>query len=340
MSVTEQVGSGSRQAHRLRGLLEVCPIPNRRQRKLLRRVMEHDGDMNPRHHRIEQRALTRAQAKLAGIGLTLSDYSAAIQAFATNDIGTLHIIADRGDRALRDQKIKIESNSYTPERQALHEAIIDRVFAEKNPSESPVLLILGGVQGSGKSWEREAFFKEHPDAIFADPDEFRHQLLDGFDPTNNTHIQATHAESYYLADRIFERAAKEGYDLVYEGTLRVLDGQDDEIKARDAIEMCAKSDRNYKIRVTYVHAPLGECFRRSVRNRERGVPLHVLLDATGGFENFMLLTEDPRVETRIVNNTINGTSSHEVTSAEEMARLRMYYHQFYPHGEPLSRRVN
>jgi len=333
---------------RIPALLKYCSISNALERAILRDESASGGKYTFDVNIIERQAINRTQRKLHGIGMTLSDYAAALSAFAKEDIPKLRSIASKANENVANQKkgrkttaeeFFIEKNSdgkpvYKPEREALHEKIIEKALEGKLRKKNPKLLVIAGPPGSGKSSERERFIEDNDDAVFSDPDEIRHYLIKNYDPQDNAHVQLTYQESHDVADKIFRRAIELGYNIIFEGTLRYPDGHNNEygdgLGPNKAIEECLKKE--YEIQAAFVHAPLEECFRRAIVHRDRGVLLSVLLDSVTGFNNFLKLTKSmPEIKWWIRDNTeIGKTCSKQIEKEdeEEIQKIGAYYNKF------------
>ena len=119
---------------------------------------------------------------------------------------------------------KNANGTYTPERAAIHEKIVQefinpetvRKYTPK-PGESPMLTILGGRGGSGKSWLTS---KDGPidteKSLVLDADEIKSKLP-GYKGWN---AALYHEESTDIVAQIDARAAKIGMNVVLDGTLK------------------------------------------------------------------------------------------------------------------------
>jgi predicted ABC-type ATPase len=119
---------------------------------------------------------------------------------------------------------KNANGTYTPERAALHETIVQdyinpetvRQFTPK-PGENPLLTILGGRGGSGKSWLTS---KDGPidttKSLVLDADEIKSKLPE----YEGWNASILHEESSDIVAMIDARAAKIGMNVVLDGTLK------------------------------------------------------------------------------------------------------------------------
>lgn len=204
---------------------------------------------------------------------------------------------------------------YTPERQKIHDEIIDEIFSNKNIERiieksqgTPYFIILGGRGGSGKS----TFDKgpkangkpgnpngvyDHRDCITVDPDALKTLLADkahkyGMDSTGweGWKARAYHEESSDLAKKIMKKAIERKLNVCMDITMSNADKQIAELK------LAKKS--GYSTRACYMHVPKQESFSRAMgryaENEDtkeldftgRLVPPDVLLDMKDNEKNF------------------------------------------------------
>jgi predicted ABC-type ATPase len=114
----------------------------------------------------------------------------------------------------------------TPERRAIHEAIVADAVAGVTPQASPVLFVMAGGTGSGKGFVRTRLEAtgEIPtrNRVLIDPDEFLEQLPEwqAFeDAGDGRAAEVLHEESSMLAKRIRALAVKRRLDVVLDITL-------------------------------------------------------------------------------------------------------------------------
>ena len=117
-----------------------------------------------------------------------------------------------------------EDGTYTPARQALHDKLIDEIFTSEAirnalpaPGEKPMMTVLGGRGGSGKSWLTGA---EGPvdinKTIVVDADHFKSRLPE----YEGWNAGLCHEESSYLVDKCAEIAAKRRCNITFDATLK------------------------------------------------------------------------------------------------------------------------
>lgn len=115
-----------------------------------------------------------------------------------------------------------ENGNLTPERQALHDALVDQAFEGKTPVDNPQATVLGGGPASGKSSMEEAGMIDptDPNTVMVDVDKVRVQMPEYKEQfKGNPDVSAAvHEESSSIAKRIVARANAEGYNVHVDGT--------------------------------------------------------------------------------------------------------------------------
>jgi predicted ABC-type ATPase len=177
---------------------------------------------------------------------------------------------------------------YSKERQALHREIIGKYF-EKHAAEkgnSPEMIILGGIGGSGKSsfgdqaktnplglYQEKKFMVIDSDGVKA--------MIPGF---NGGNAAVYHEESSYLMRKIVTRARAQGYNVVLDQTMS---------KPADATIQAFKK-AGYKTAAYYMYVPPATAASRALsRWRSKGpgqrgrlVPPSIILGSTQNPKNF------------------------------------------------------
>ena len=114
-----------------------------------------------------------------------------------------------------------ENGKLTPEREAVHKKIIDRLLSGKTPVDGQATMtMLGGGPASGKSSVMNPDTSKNPNAVTVDPDAIK-KMLPGFNEMAKKDPNAAayyHEESSALAKRFSEVAFAENYNVIYDGT--------------------------------------------------------------------------------------------------------------------------
>lgn len=191
---------------------------------------------------------------------------------------------------------------YTPERQALHKKIIEKLLSDENiakakpkDGEMPTFQILGGRGGSGKS----TFNKKKSDAgvyhsdnvIVVDPDALKEELAnESGEGWKGWKAKAYHEESSDLSKMLMKEALALGLNVVMDITMSNADKQIKELQLAKKL--------GYKTGAYYMHVPKQESLKRAIKryieNPDNGdedftgrfVPPDVLLNMTGNESNF------------------------------------------------------
>jgi hypothetical protein len=326
------------------GALRIFSIPEKSEREIMWSYYEN-GDKNPGTIRkITDKAIALTRRKVEGIGLSLRDYIEALYAFARNDLDTLTRLSQNADTIIDDRKkaaqttldLQItESNEDTLDFESIiNDAFLKEengAFTEKEKPANPQLFIIAGPTGAGKSSVRKSYEQQYGDIVVADPDKIRHLIMQGYDSTNNAHVQATHDLSYKIADMIAAKAIAEGYNFAFETTLRTPQGHT-EGSFGVVPAIIASRRAKHEIHATYVFADLPDCFRRAVlRDENRAVPLSTILSTPVGLHNFSDIVKMFDLDPVIVDNTAHGEDSHTIEKGLGALETRKdYYDKFIP----------
>lgn len=120
------------------------------------------------------------------------------------------------------ERFKDAQGNWTPERQQLHESIIQRAFVGKTPVESPIGLLMGGGPASGKSTViKGGGLTLDPNTVTIDSDEAKKGIPEYLDMTAKKDLGAArfvHEESSHIAKQTMKRAAGGQYNLMLDGT--------------------------------------------------------------------------------------------------------------------------
>ena len=112
--------------------------------------------------------------------------------------------------------------SFTPERRALHDSIIQRHLAMASPVESPECHMMGGGPASGKSVAQKSGQMSIPDNIVSiDADAIKGLLPEYAEKLKSKDLTAAahaHEESSYLSKQILKQAVDGSYHSMLDGT--------------------------------------------------------------------------------------------------------------------------
>ena len=179
-----------------------------------------------------------------------------------------------------------------PERQKLHDEIVNNYFKDKIPFDGqPTMIMSGGGPASGKSFVTKGAvkkFKGDDSLIKIDPDEIK-QMLPGFEDMATEFYEAGgdekkaqnaaafyHEESSALAKRIYQYALENGMNVVYDGTG---DGSVNSVKKK----IQAARDAGCKVEGEYVTINNDEALKRNKKRYEHACDEYERAKANGGY---------------------------------------------------------
>lgn len=120
-----------------------------------------------------------------------------------------------------------KDGTYTPERQALHQQILENIFtptqvkaATPGPGEKPLLSVLGGRGGSGKSWLTKNKVADPDKAVYLNSDDIQ-AMLPGQKGWN---AALYHEEASDITAKASEIAKNLGLNVIHDATMRSLKG--------------------------------------------------------------------------------------------------------------------
>jgi predicted ABC-type ATPase len=153
---------------------------------------------------------------------------------------------------------------FTPERQALHDQIVNDAVSGVPRSDDPTYYMMGGGPGTGKSTVLNSGLVDVPregsgKAVEVNADKIRTEI-----PEYQTMIQDrdpnaaafTHEESSYVGKRIQAAAIERKQDIVLDGT------GDSKVESVNAKIDAARAN-GYKVSAVYVTAPTDVAFERA-----------------------------------------------------------------------------
>lgn len=206
-----------------------------------------------------------------------------------------------------DGGFKNPDGTYTAERQALHMKIVEEIFSPEKiaaalpaPGETPVMVMLGGRGGSGKSW------LTGPDGpvdgskmLLIDADDIKSKLP-GYEGWN---ASIFHEESSDILKAVDEQARALGVNTVLDATMKS--------EASSAMRMADYESAGYEIEGYYMYAAPEEAATRAMSRYSKGgtfsgrfVPPEVILGNTNNEQNFDKLSSGFRKWAVYDNNTL------------------------------------
>jgi predicted kinase len=179
---------------------------------------------------------------------------------------------------------KDDSAIYSPEREKLHEQIIEEILSPQKMinskplnGEKPRFIMLGGRGGSGKSWFKGNVYNAD-EAIVLDADEIKGKLPE----YEGWNAQQVHEESSDILEKILARAREEGLNVVLDATMKTA--------ASVMKKVQTFKDSGYQIEAHYMHLPRQEAAKRAVSRfmgkTKRYVPVEVVLSNTSNEDTF------------------------------------------------------
>lgn len=118
-------------------------------------------------------------------------------------------------------RFKDAKGNYTKERQALHNQISAKHFANAEPVDKPVFVIMGGGPASGKSTLiREGYFDDS-NMVTVNSDDIKHDLPEyqrGMEQASKVIASYVHEESSELSKKIMTEARDGNYNTILDGT--------------------------------------------------------------------------------------------------------------------------
>lgn len=154
-----------------------------------------------------------------------------------------------------------ENGNLSPERQKVHDEIIQKFFADKIPYDGkPTMIMSGGGPASGKSFIEKSARSQFGDdtTVTIDPDAFK-AMLPGYAEMAKTSKDAAphyHEESSALAKRAYQYAVDNGLNAVYDGTG---DGSVNSVMKK----LKTAQDAGYAVKGQYVTVDTDEALRRN-----------------------------------------------------------------------------
>lgn len=150
--------------------------------------------------------------------------------------------------------------TWTKEREALHNEIINHFFDGKTPVDDPTSYVLGGGPAAGKSTLLREQYGDLPEnMVLANSDEIKEMLPEYGGGTNAPFV---HEESSYLSKKIAYQAANNSYNVIMDGTG---DGEIPSLKKK----IKAMSPLGQQVIGIYVTVDVDTAVKRSMARAER-----------------------------------------------------------------------
>ena len=176
-----------------------------------------------------------------------------------------------------------DSAVYTPEREKLHEKIVEELLAGKKQSDNPTFILLGGRGGSGKSkFNGEVYDKK--DFVVLDADKIK-EMLPEYEGWNAAHL---HEESADVLERALTTAKKLGLNVVLDATMNGLN------TTKRRLDLFKNS--GYHTEMHYMFLPRQKAASRAItrfvdKPKGRYVPIDKILNMRDNEKNFQELTK-------------------------------------------------
>jgi predicted kinase len=202
-----------------------------------------------------------------------------------------------------------ESARYTPEREALHGRIMQKLLhpdklrtALPPLGQKPTFMILGGRGGSGKSWFKNNLY-DPAKTVILDADEIK-SMLPEYKGWNANQV---HEESSDIIEQMLTTCIRNGINVVLDNTMKTAD--------KATAKVYRFKSAGYKVEAHYMHCPKQEAARRAIK-RFKGKPEQ-------GKENEFEPYNDRYVPvTAVLSNTTNEESFDIVRQACDVWSFR------------------
>jgi hypothetical protein len=278
------------------------------------------------------RAKTRTVQKLSHLGLTLYNYFDAYEAFGTGNSPKLRVIEDTALRHIvpSDEQPDTKSmmtdvtGNYTRARQQFHHEYVSNVQRGIRPSNFPVMRIVMGPFGAGKTEKLRDIYTHEESMYISDPDSVRQHLMNDYDPANHAHVLRTSREVTDISDIALYTALGKRFSVLCETSLRHLDWWK---KIVDRV-----SRIGYRVELHMAARPIQDCFRRVIATRDRPARVGDYLDLTKRYSNFFTLINHPRV-TKV---TLSHMTSTEGTLPVDCPLTGEYIRAMQEHPKVIS----
>ena len=165
----------------------------------------------------------------------------------------------------KDLYFNENTKTYNPERQELHDEIIQELFKDVKcvKQDKPIAVFTGGSPASGKSYfiTKVAPYLTNSDVFHLDADEIRAKLLPEYQGWN---ASATHKETQDIVNQILQTLGEGScrYDFVYDGTMN---------KAEKYFPLINKvKELGYETYIIFLDIPYSVAYTRSLQRYQNG----------------------------------------------------------------------
>lgn len=167
-----------------------------------------------------------------------------------------------------EQQYKRPDGTWTPERQVLHDKIVNQFLSGATPVKNPTAIMMGGGPASGKSKAIEGGHVNLPkNRVHIDSDEIKKHI-----PEYNKGVAAkdlnaaafAHEESSYLSERILREASAKSLNVA-------LDGTGDSGIGRLSEKVDIMRSKGARVSATYMTCDVSEALKRNeIRAQKTG----------------------------------------------------------------------
>lgn len=216
----------------------------------------------------------------------------------------------------------------TPERAALHEAIIEKRLKDKPSQDEPVFVMMGGGGGAGKGTLLDSGkLDDLPDAksrVHIDSDEIKMEIPDYsrlVGEGRKTEVAGwTHEESSIIGKEIQRRAVQNRNHILLDGTG---DSSEDSLRRKIA----GPREAGYRVRGEYVTAPTLQAWEQNIGRASRGprglVPPSSLVEAHKSVSRIVPKMANEFDEFRLWDSTDGRGQQVAIATATRGGNLRV-----------------
>jgi len=218
--------------------------------------------------------IQRIENTVYGTGYTTEDYLQLAQHVLDEQPEAFREFVAQVEQALdegtstMDAYYDPETGEWTPERQALHDQIINDILEPGRPAPAgiePEAVIMGGLPGSGKSsvLAERAGGGQFDGYVHIDADVIK-GMLPEYEGWNAALL---HDESSAIADEVVRRSIRNHMPIMYDATLRTTRNAAAVVDALESV--------GYNTRLIYVDIPIEESMRRVLSRFASGTGRYV-----------------------------------------------------------------